>query len=230
MILVSFCCNNPDNGNALGRVVGIEIHGADVDIELESRDDRGSAFVQLDTPPRGANSRCDGGVRIAGKSFGCYGYKTWFGNWCWDAARMAAVDVLGMVKFLRDRGWSCTSAEEEFYDAFKEGEDLTPELLSFALSDEPSEPLQQLGVLGGSEVDVETAAAPGAEVALEHGDVLGITAEDEGAQLVDAGEADIPGASSDGGLAVLLDEVNPVLVPVVVEVEQNAVEGSIHAK
>ena len=144
MITVSFCCNNPDNGDALGKVCAIEVHGADVGITLESPSypDATMTLSVKDGAPADL-SRCDSTLRLGRHTYGCRGYKVWFGNWCWDATRMPAVEVRRMLLELREKGWQCTESECDFSDAYANGADLTRELISFALSNEPSPVLKQ---------------------------------------------------------------------------------------
>lgn len=79
---------------------------------------------------------------------------------------------------------------------------------------------EQLGVLGISEVDVEAAAVPAAQVVLEDGDILGAAPHNEGAELGNVGKADVAGSGADRSFAVLLDEVDAVSAVYVIEIEE----------
>ena len=150
MITVSFCCNHPDNGLPLGKVCAIQLHGDDVDIELESPWYPDAKMVMREDVlnPPGAKGRqkllfpmpdrCDRTVKLGREWFGCYGWKGWYGNWCWDATRMPAVEARRMLLMLRELGWRCVASECEFGEAYTLGLELTPEMLTFALSDQPS--------------------------------------------------------------------------------------------
>lgn len=60
MIVVSFCCNNPDNGMFDGTVASIEIHGTPgYDITLEPRTYPPPRFDWLDKPPKYGNNYVD---------------------------------------------------------------------------------------------------------------------------------------------------------------------------
>ena len=135
MITVSFACNNPDNGLFLGKVTAVEIHGADCSIELEGKHfpDPSNSFAEI-ARPEGAADRCDRGFKIGRHEFGCYGWKNWYGNWCWDATRMTGVDVLILLRTLRDLGYRCVASEVAFGVAYDEGQELTPALVQEALS------------------------------------------------------------------------------------------------
>jgi hypothetical protein len=143
MIFVSLACNDPDNGCFAGRVERIEVHGFHgCDITLEPTRLPGPRFRWLDEPPvskqmqlKGIDPwpRCDMGFKLGRYSYGCTGYKYGVGSWCWDGAKMAAVNVRHLLLTLREMGWRCTEAACEFYDAFNGGGDIPPEMLNRAL-------------------------------------------------------------------------------------------------
>ena len=135
MITVSFCCNDPDNGNFDGHVQSIEIYGIEgCDITLEPRTYPAPKFAWLDDPPKPHDSRETAGFKVARFKFRCAPYKSWYGNWCWDAVKMSGVEVLRLCRVLCNEGWSCTEAGVEFAEAWDEGhEKVTKELLSSAL-------------------------------------------------------------------------------------------------
>jgi len=142
MITVSICCNDGDNGNFAGTVAGIEIHGADgCDISLEPRTWPSPKFAWLDTPPKPHDSRETAGFKVARFRFPCAHYKSWYGNWCWDAVKMSAVEVLRLCRVLHQAGWRCSEAGVEFADAWDAGRDkITKEILSKALSPDEMPP------------------------------------------------------------------------------------------
>ena len=134
MITVSFACNNPDNGLFLGKVAAIEIHGAVCSIELEGPHfpDPSNTFREVDLPP-GSPDRCDRGFKLGHHTFPCYGYKSWYGNWCWDAVQMTDVDVLNLLRTLRDLKYRCTAGDANLAEAYDNGLELTPKLAQEAL-------------------------------------------------------------------------------------------------
>jgi len=135
VITVSFCCNDPDNGNFDGRVAGIEIHGIEgCDVTLEPRTYPAPGFTWLDYAPKPHDSRETAGFKVARFRFRCAPYKSWYGNWCWDAVKMSGVEVLRLCRVLCNAKWSCTEADAEFANAWDCGhEKITKELLSKAL-------------------------------------------------------------------------------------------------
>jgi hypothetical protein len=140
MITVSICCNDPDNGNFDGHVAGIEIHGSEgCDIALEPRVFPSPSFRWLDDPPKPHDSRETAGFKVARFRFRCAPYKSWYGNWCWDAVKMSGVEVLRLCKVLRNSGsWGCAEADVDFSEAWNKGHmTITRELLSKALQPDP---------------------------------------------------------------------------------------------
>lgn len=140
MITVSFCCNNPDNGCFDGTVSGIEIHGIDAcDITLEPRTYPAPRFSWLDDPPKPHDSRETSGFKVARFRFRCAPFRSWYGNWCWDAVKMSGVEVLRLCKVLCAAGWSCTEADCDFAEAWDRGHmEISRELLSKSLRPNPS--------------------------------------------------------------------------------------------
>lgn len=135
MICVSFCCNDPDNGNFDGHVASIEIYGAEgCSITLEPRTYPSPRFAWLNEPPRPHDARETMGFKVARFRFRCTPYRSWYGNWCWDAVKMTGVEVLRLCRVLRNARWSCTEAGVEFAEAWDGGHDrITREILHRAL-------------------------------------------------------------------------------------------------
>jgi hypothetical protein len=136
MITISLCCNDPDNGNFAGTVAAIEIHGTDgCDIRLEPRrfpDPRLTMVSKM--PKRFRAHREDRAFRIARFVFPCLGWTNWYGNWCWDATRMSAREVLRLCRVLRHAGWHVDEADVRFGEVWDSGAEITPQLLEAALS------------------------------------------------------------------------------------------------
>lgn len=136
MITVSICCNNPDNGSFDGRVAGIEIHGIDgCDVTLEPRTYPAPRFAWSNLPLKPHDPRETSGFKVARFRFRCAFYKSWYGNWCWEAVKMSGVEVLRLCKVLCNAGWSCTEAASEFAEAWDAGhENITRDILHDALT------------------------------------------------------------------------------------------------
>ena len=135
MITVSVCCNDPDNGNFDGHVSAIEIHGIEgCDVSLEPRTYPSPLFRWLDNPPKWHDARETMGFKVARFRFACAPYKSWYGNWCWDAVKMSGVEVLRLCRVLCQARWSCSEAGIEFAQAWDMGhQQITRELLHRAL-------------------------------------------------------------------------------------------------
>jgi len=136
MIIVSFCCNNPDNGTFDGTVSAIEIHGSEgCDVTLEPSTYPAPRFSWLDNPPKPHSSRETAGFKVARFRFRCAPYRSWYGNWCWDAVKMSGIEVLRLCKVLCQARWSCAEADCDFAGAWDKGHlAITKELLNKALT------------------------------------------------------------------------------------------------
>jgi hypothetical protein len=135
MITVSFCCNDPDSGNFDGRIAGVEIHGADgCDVTLEPRTYPSPRFAWLVDPPKPHDTRETMGFKVARFRFRCAPFKSWYGNWCWEAVKMSGVEVLRLCRVLCQAGWSCSEAGIEFAETWDKGHlQITRDVLHRAL-------------------------------------------------------------------------------------------------
>ena len=125
-ILVMLCVNDPDNGCDTGRVSAIEF-SAQADsvnpmIKLESSYwNWGPVCRLLEGDPKR--------IKISRRTFPILGYRTWVGNWCWDAALVTietANQILAYLKSQHDRKgnpyWSPDQAWTEIWEAWEKGE------------------------------------------------------------------------------------------------------------
>ncbi len=132
MITVSFACNNPDNGLPTGKVAAVCIHGS-CDIELEGPNyPEPSNILREVEKPVDAPDRCDRGFKLGRYTFPCYGWTSYYGNWCWDATRMTGIDVLVLLRTLRELGYRCVASDVDFGEAYDGGRELTPALVQRA--------------------------------------------------------------------------------------------------
>lgn len=138
MIHVSFCCNNPENGQPIGRCCAVQLdafNGSDT-IEFESPDfgfeGAGNVLKQVEKPKDSAY-RCDGGFKLGRRVFACAGWKCWVGNWCWDGTRMTGVDVLNLVWHMQKLKYRCVNGPDEFFDLFNAGGNITKEIMQESL-------------------------------------------------------------------------------------------------
>jgi hypothetical protein len=109
MIAISIACNDPDNGNFVGRFDMLH-YGNDQDLEL-----------QHDHWGRGVRVRYlgDGKVRISRRVFEYEREKEWWGNWCWNAFWMQPREARRLLRYLRDSGhWHCEAGPCRLYHWF----------------------------------------------------------------------------------------------------------------
>ncbi len=115
-ILLHVACNDPNNGGFTGRCGQIEI-----DIGGET-----AAALDCAIWPPSRYPRFSAGkdyVRIAGRKFSTMGaYKTWYGNWCWDAVPISAVFAADLLNFLRAHGWHNEGGFCDIGDQWDRGE------------------------------------------------------------------------------------------------------------
>lgn len=99
------CCNDGRDGSPLGKSDTLEFDFGDgfeatfEGLTVVTRDD-GDSHIKL------------GRLRIPYSA-----YKTWHGNWCWDAVRVSRFDAVRAVNYLLARGWRCTEGPQEIYEA-----------------------------------------------------------------------------------------------------------------
>lgn len=121
-ITVMLCCNDPNNGLFLGKAESIEVG----DIELEGP----SIAISYKEQKLSRASPMEGEhtLRIGRLQVPALGYKTWVGNWCWDAAKVRGVHALRILNFLAAKPhWHCTQAVCEIYEAFNDRRKITPD-------------------------------------------------------------------------------------------------------
>lgn len=111
-IRIDFCCNDPDNGDFSGRVVGASFSECDLE---PANYDWGYKFTLLPT-----------GIRLHRRVFPYVARKYWVGNWCWDVFLFERSVGVRLLKVLRKEGWRCTGGPTRLYDWFNRalGEDI----------------------------------------------------------------------------------------------------------
>lgn len=123
--------NDGANGCPTGHIEGVDFMG-DGEVRLELRDgvwppSRSPRFTPLDQA-----------VRISRRTFPILGYRTWVGNWCWDAVSMRADIGADLLNYLRDLGWQCEGGISPYFEMWSKGRKfrasdaaiLTPEQLA----------------------------------------------------------------------------------------------------
>lgn len=111
MTLISVACNDPDNGNFVGRFTTLH-YGDDQDMEVECR-------------YYGSRAGCsirylgDGRVRISRRIFRFKREKEWYGNWCWNALWMPRKEARRLLRYLRSKSdWTCVGGPTHLYNWF----------------------------------------------------------------------------------------------------------------
>ena len=119
-ITVSFACNDPNNGNFLGRFDRLEVDAGELHIELEGER---TVEVDFDFPILGGGGKVQvGRFKIPGLA-----YKDWYGNWCWNAASFTWVEALRIINYLGSlKGWRMTEGPSDLFEAFNERQEITP--------------------------------------------------------------------------------------------------------
>src|SRR5690242_18036938 len=101
-ILLSFACNDPDNGDFTGRCGAIDLHignecAADLDCGIGPR----SRCPKLSI----CSIEGERWVKISRQKFGILSYGRWHGNWCWDAVRVSPAVAASVLNYLRELKW-----------------------------------------------------------------------------------------------------------------------------
>lgn len=116
-MIVSLCINDHRNGQFQGSCDCVNVCPEDdtdgVEIDCYHR------FAFLD------GSR----FRLGRRVFTYTGHQGWYGNWCWDTFRMKIAETVRLLEYLRQHGADIQCGPAEFFDAWKNGESLTEELL-----------------------------------------------------------------------------------------------------
>ena len=108
---VSFACNDPDNGDFIGRAMAAQVESLGLhpwDAELV-HDDWG----------RGCRLTVDYKLmklRIHGVWFPFKARRSWFGNWCWEAFEFERATGKRLLMLMRERGpWHCEAGASTFF-------------------------------------------------------------------------------------------------------------------
>ncbi len=116
---ICICCNDPDNGQSLGRSDFIEIDFNN-DSLLSCRLQGGRIVTKLH--PNGTEVRI-GGLKIPSRNYGF-----WHGNWCWDSFTTTLPEAIKIFNYLACRvNWHCEESIEEIFTAFNERKEITVE-------------------------------------------------------------------------------------------------------
>lgn len=110
---VMVCCNDYRNGNPTGRFESLEIF----DCELTGLP---MTFSCEDRHHRERNSGTgDMTARFGRLTVPALSYKSWVGNWCWDAVSVRLIYAVRIWNHLVSTGnWHCEGGPCELFDLF----------------------------------------------------------------------------------------------------------------
>src|SRR6266704_2992953 len=121
-IIVSFACNDPDNGDPLGRASACHIEDLELQNTLIGGGDVKVSFK--------GELLSVGRLRVP-----FLWSKGWYGNWCWDGYGMPAESALAIVNYLMKlKYWRCEGGECKAFDKFNAKQPLSLEELLLAVS------------------------------------------------------------------------------------------------
>jgi len=110
LVEVQIACNDPRDGNPMGRAVAVNIAG----VEFEALNLPEPKFVET-----------EGAFRLSGKRWRFRKSTSWVGNWCWDAFWMPRDDAADFLLWLRRRGlFFASSGPVTLMDWFQSGADI----------------------------------------------------------------------------------------------------------
>lgn len=112
---VSFACNDPDNGDFIGRAMAAQVESLGLypwDAELVHDDwSRGCRLTVDDKLMK---------LRIHGVWFPFKARRSWFGNWCWEAFEFERATGKRLLMLMRERGpWHCEAGASTFFRWWK---------------------------------------------------------------------------------------------------------------
>lgn len=117
-MLISMCCNDPDNGDFAGRVCQISLPDSMLNLTAKAwgiTSFRGCPELSDD----------DRSFKLAGKRWPFTRRRSWIGNWCWDGYVMSVADVTRFLGWLHGRNlFHCESGWVELCDAWDAPENL----------------------------------------------------------------------------------------------------------
>lgn len=122
-ISVSFCCNDPNNGNFTGRFDAVHIGDDLLHLEGKYHPERGLKIATDFTGGGGGwgASPAKGRIKISRRYFEIHGYTYGFGNWCWDLFMIAPRVAIDLINYLKSFDhFQSQDSEVWFYEKFEE--------------------------------------------------------------------------------------------------------------
>ena len=118
-----FACNDPDNGNFAHGFAMMEVDGGDLHMEFEN-----SSFRKVPVHFDFALERGPGKVKVGRLEVEALSYKSWYGNWCWDAVSVSLVNALTVINYVgKLKGWRMTDGPCSLFEAFNDRHCITPQ-------------------------------------------------------------------------------------------------------
>lgn len=118
-ITLNFACNDPDNGNFIGRFDRMDLNAGDLFIQFEGG---AQSLIEFNFPIRGGY----GTVKIGDREWTSLAYREWYGNWCWNSASFTWVEALEIINYLGSLGWwRMTEGPCSLFDAFNDRQEIT---------------------------------------------------------------------------------------------------------
>ena len=117
-ITLNFACNDPDNGNFVGRFDRMDLDAGGLHMVFDGPEET----ICFDFPMHGGY----GSVTINEEHFPSLAYREWYGNWCWNAASFTWREALTIVNYLGANGWRVTDGPSDLFEAFNERHEITP--------------------------------------------------------------------------------------------------------
>lgn len=119
-IRIDVACNDPDNGNFIGKFHMLQVTAGDDDMEFEG------PLYQSDGITFSVK---DGRARFGRIRVPILQSKDWVGNWCWNSVWVRWPDALKVINYLGKQtvqGWHMSCGPELLYDAFNARREITP--------------------------------------------------------------------------------------------------------
>lgn len=115
MVQLLMACNDHRNGSYTGQTEKVTLR-VDDDMALDLSGKKVACrllFATLSGKPRY--------LRFGHLELRIGGYSTWYGNWCWDMAKVQTADAAKVANYLRKRGWKYDEAWSEMAQKWDAG-------------------------------------------------------------------------------------------------------------
>jgi hypothetical protein len=122
-VRVNFACNDPDNGDCLGRFNHMDVDAGDLHMEFEGYyDEEDGCPVEFSFATRSGMGR----VKVGSLEVQAFAFRGWYGNWCWDGVSVSWVDALALINQLGP-DWRMTEGPCLLFDAFEARHEISPQ-------------------------------------------------------------------------------------------------------